>query len=104
MARDIKVRTRITDGVATVRCIIRHPMETGFRVDSETGKPVPAHFIEQVCCYHRDELVLQCDWSRAVSKNPYLSFRFSGAQSGDIIRIAWVDNLGEESSKEVKLQ
>jgi len=48
--------------------------------------------------------VLQCDWSRAVSKNPYLSFRFSGAQSGDIIRIAWVDNLGEESSKEVKLQ
>ena len=104
MARAIKIRTRLTDGVATVRCIIRHPMETGFRVGSESGKLVPAHFIEQVFCYHRDELVLQCDWSRAVSKNPYLSFRFSGAQPGDTIRIAWIDNLGEESSNEIKLQ
>lgn len=104
MARPIKMRTSIHDGVVTVRCIIRHPMETGFRIDSETNKLVPAHYIEQVFCYHGDELILQCDWSRAVSKNPYLSFRFSGATAGDTVRITWIDNLGEQSSNEIAIQ
>ncbi len=104
MARAIKIRTSIKDGVATVRCILRHPMETGFRIDPESNQLVPAHYIEQVFCHHNDELVLQCDWSRAVSKNPYLSFSFSGANSGDTIRISWRDNLGEENSSSVVMR
>ncbi|MDX1519542.1 MAG: thiosulfate oxidation carrier complex protein SoxZ [Gammaproteobacteria bacterium] len=103
MASPIKIRTTIRDGIATVRCIIRHPMETGFRVDEANNELVPAHYIEQVFCYHNDELVLQCDWSRAVSKNPYLSFSFSGAQAGDRVRIHWIDNLGEENSGSIKI-
>lgn len=104
MASTIKIRTSIADGITTVRCIIRHPMETGFRVDQDTNQLVPAHYIEQVFCYHGDELLLQCDWSRAVSKNPYLSFSFNGAQEGDTIRIHWIDNKGEESSGTVSIR
>ena len=104
MANTIKVRTSTNDGIATVRCIIRHPMETGFRIHPETKKPVPFHFIKHVYCYHKDELMMECDWSRAVSKNPYLSFQFSGAEAGDPITIRWVDTRDKEDSITVELK
>ena len=104
MKNTIKIRTSTKDDIATVRCIIRHPMETGFRIDKDTNQPIPFHFIKHVYCYHNDELIMECDWSRAVSKNPYLSFQFSGAQAGDSIRIAWIDSKGNEESKQTQLK
>ncbi len=104
MENTIKIRTRTKDSIATIRCIIKHPMETGFRVDEESNKPIPFHFIKHVYCYHKDELVMECDWSRAVSKNPYLSFQFSGAKVGDSIRISWVDTHDQEQSKQTVLK
>ncbi len=104
MTQGIKIRASLNEGEATIRSIIRHPMETGFRFDMEENQLVPAHYIEQVFCYHNDELVLQCDWSRAVSKNPYLSFSFRGAAAGDRITIRWRDNLGEEKSNSVSIR
>lgn len=78
-------------------------METGFRKD-ESGQPVPFHFIKHVYCHHEDELIMECDWSRAVSKNPYLSFQFSGAKAGDSIRISWIDTHDVEESAKVLLK
>lgn len=104
MAGSIKVRTSTRDGVTTVRAIIRHPMDTGYQSNPETGEIIPAHYIENVEIYHNDRLVMQCDWSRAISRNPYLSFRFSGASPGDKLQITWQDNLGESDSGEFRIQ
>lgn len=104
MASTIKVRTGIRDGVVTVRAIIRHPMHTGFETDEKTGEIIPAHYIETVTVQHGEKAVLQCDWSRAVSTNPYLSFAFSGASAGDPLRISWKDNKGESDTIEVNIQ
>ena len=38
MASTIRLKTKIRDDVTTVRAIIRHPMETGFRIDDERYK------------------------------------------------------------------
>ncbi|MEJ2094768.1 MAG: thiosulfate oxidation carrier complex protein SoxZ [Gammaproteobacteria bacterium] len=53
---------------------------------------------------HGETVLLDCDWSRAVSANPYLSFVFNGAKAGDMITISWIDNLGEsdEAVKELR--
>ncbi len=100
MASAIKIRTRYKDGLTTVRSIIKHPMETGFRFDADAGEMVPAHYITEVICRHNDKIVLRCDWSRAVSKNPYLSFAFTGAVPGDTVSIGWTDTKGlSESAK-----
>lgn len=104
MASSIKVRTSMRDGLTTVRAIIRHPMHTGFEIDQETNRLIPAHYIEHVTVHHGEKLVLQCEWSRAVSRNPYLSFEFAGASAGDTLRISWSDNQGENDSLEVKIQ
>ncbi len=95
MASSIRLKTRLKDGVTTIRAIIRHPMETGFRVDEESGEVVPAHYIKLVTIKHNGNTVMSCDWSRAVSKNPYLSFMFEGAKSGDSIELIWLDTKGK---------
>jgi sulfur-oxidizing protein SoxZ len=39
--------------------------------------------------------VLSADWGPAVSKNPYLQFKFNGGKKGDELVVTWVDNKGE---------
>ena len=104
MAKSIKVRAKAKDGVATVKCLISHPMETGLRKDKKTGKPIPAHFIQEVTCEHSGKTVLSAQWNTSISKNPFLSFKFSGAKSGDSIKISWVDNKGESDSQEASIK
>ena len=104
MGSSIKVRTSIREGIATVRTIIRHPMHTGFEIDATTGEIIPAHYIETVTVRHVDKTIMQCDWSRAVSTNPYLSFAFSGARAGDPLSISWKDNKNGSDSVEVKIE
>ena len=79
-------------------------MHTGFESDETTGEIIPAHFIETVTVQHGGKTILQCDWSRAVSTNPYLSFAFSGAMAGDLLSISWKDNKNESDSVEVKIE
>ena len=104
MANSIKVRAKVKDGVATVKCLISHPMETGLRKDKKTGKNIPAQFIQEVACEHGGKSVLNAQWGGAVSKNPFLSFKFSGAKAGDSMKISWVDNKGDSDSTEAKLK
>ena len=94
----IRLKTKIRDGVTTVRAIIRHPMETGFRIDSETNEFIPPHYINEIVIKHNGNVVITCDWSRAISKNPYLSFMFEGATIGDKVELSWTDNRNNVDS------
>ena len=100
----IKVRAKLKGDEATVKCLISHPMETGLRKDKKTGKKIPAHFIQEVKCDHNGSTVVTANWGGAVSKNPYLSFAFSGAKAGDAVKISWVDNTGKSDSTETKVK
>lgn len=95
MSDSIKVRAKVTGGVTEVKALINHAMETGLRKDAKTGQVVPAHFIQEITCTHNGENVLTSQWGAAISKNPYLSFKFSGAKAGDTLKVSWVDNKGE---------
>lgn len=76
---------------------MNHEMETGQRKDAN-GKLIPAHFITMVNATCNDKTVLTAQWGAAVSKNPFLNFKFKGGAKGDTIRITWVDNFGENRS------
>ncbi|MBT7950579.1 MAG: thiosulfate oxidation carrier complex protein SoxZ [Gammaproteobacteria bacterium] len=104
MASGIKIRTSSKDGLTTVRSIIKHPMNTGFEFDDDKGEVIPVYFIKEVICKHNDKVVLRCDWSRAVSKNPYLSFVFEGAIEGDTVSISWTDSKGLSESATITLK
>jgi sulfur-oxidizing protein SoxZ len=104
MAKSIKVRAKVKNGITVVKTLISHPMETGQRKNKKTGKKIPAHFIQEVTCEHNGNNVLTAHWGAAVSKNPYLSFKFKGAKSGEKLKISWVDNKGKSDSVEAKLK
>ncbi len=44
---------------------------------------------------HAGKTVLTAEWGPAVSKNPYLQFKFAGGKKGDELVVTWVDNKGE---------
>ena len=100
----IKIRAKVKKGEAKVKCLISHPMETGLRKDKKSGKLIPAHFIQEVVCEHDGKTVINAQWSGTISKNPFLSFAFTGAKAGDKIKISWVDNTGKSDSTEAKMK
>jgi len=104
MAKSIKVRAKVKGDTTVVKALISHAMETGLRKNKKTGKKFPAHFIQEVTCSHNGNDVLTADWGTAISKNPYLSFKFGGAKSGDTLKMSWVDNKGESDSVEAKIK
>jgi len=101
----IKMRATLgDDGVTTIKILISHPMDTGLEKDKKTGNLIPAHFIQEVVCEHNGTNVMTAEWGPAISKNPYLSFRFKGAKAGDTVKLNWVDNKGNSDSDEATIQ
>ncbi len=97
MAKSIKLRAKAKNGIVTVKALMSHPMETGLRKNKKTGKLIPAHHIQEVTAKVNDKLVLEGLWGGAISKNPYLSFKYKGAK-GDSLVLSWVDNKGQSDS------
>ena len=102
--KTIRLRASNKGGVATVKALITHPMETGLRKDKKTGKAVPAHFIQTVSGKHNGKEVIMAEWSGAVSKNPYMSFQFKGANKGDAVELSWSDNKGGSETASTKVR
>ncbi|NOX91953.1 MAG: thiosulfate oxidation carrier complex protein SoxZ [Gammaproteobacteria bacterium] len=101
--KKIRIRAKMKGDIAEVKTLMSHPMETGFRKNKKTGKKIPPHFIKEVVCEHKGNKVLVASWGVAVSKNPYLSFKFKGAAKGDTITISWNDNKGESATADAKV-
>jgi sulfur-oxidizing protein SoxZ len=94
MPDPMRIRATAQGDVVDVRVLMSHEMEGGQRRDS-AGNLVPAHFIQTVTVNHGGKTVLAADWGPAVSKNPYLQFKFTGGKKGDELVVTWVDNKGE---------
>ncbi len=104
MAKTIRIRAKAKGDTTTVKALITHPMETGQRKNKKTGKKIPAHFIQEVVCKHNGATVMTAQWGPAISKNPYLSFQFTGGKPGDTIELSWVDNKGQSDSASAKIR
>ncbi len=99
MADPMRIRAQMAGNVVDVRVLMAHEMETGLRRDA-AGKLVPAWFIQNVTATCNGKTVLSAQWGPAVSKNPFLSFRFTGAKAGDKVTVTWTDNKGEKRTDE----
>lgn len=104
MSKPIKIRAKMRGDIAEVKALMPHNMESGLRRDPETDQLVPAHYITDVVAEHNGDIVLTAYWGPAVSKNPYVSFSFSGAAAGDTVRIQWNDNKGDSTTTEAVIK
>jgi len=104
MAKTVKMRASLKDGMTTIKALITHPMETGSRKDKETGELIPAHFIKEIDVTHNDASVMNAYWGTGISKNPYLSFKIKGGAAGEKVSLVWKDNLGESGTGETEIK
>ncbi len=102
MADPRKIRARMMGDIVVVKVLMAHEMETGQRKDS-AGKAIPAWFIQNVTATHNGKTVLSAQWGPAVSKNPFLEFRFSGGKAGEKVVVTWTDNKGDKRSDEATI-
>src|SRR3954469_5735248 len=102
MADPMKIRAQMAGDKVEVRVLMSHEMETGQRKDA-SGKTVPPGFIQNGTATSNGKTVLAAEWGPAVSKNPFLSFRFSGGKPGDKVQITWTDNRGDKRTDEATI-
>ena len=101
MATTIKIRTELNGDVATVRLLVKHPMDVGGK--RKDGTVVAPHFIKEITCTHNGEVVMLGHWGAGVARNPYLSFVFTGAAEGDELVVRWLDNQGASDAFKTRL-
>ncbi|HMM84016.1 MAG: thiosulfate oxidation carrier complex protein SoxZ [Gammaproteobacteria bacterium] len=99
MGNPMRIRATESGGVVDVKVLMSHIMETGQRKDS-SGNVIPAHFISNVVAKHGDKVVMSAQWGPAVSKDPFLNFKFKGGKKGDKVTVTWNDNKGDSRTDE----
>lgn len=76
----------------TIRLIIQHPMETGFRLDA-AGKAYSKNVIGDIVCRYNGVEVMRMELSSGIAANPYLEFFARADASGEMV-IDWLDDAG----------
>ena len=101
----MKIRARMDadKSAADIKVLVNHPMETGQRKDAN-GELIPRHFIQHIKATHNGNVVVDAQWSQAISKNPFFGFKIKGAKPGDAVAVSWVDNKGDASSIDAKIE
>jgi sulfur-oxidizing protein SoxZ len=95
MANPMRIRAKIEGTSTEVRVLMSHPMATG-QIKDAAGVIIPAHYITDVTAQHNGKTVLSANWGTAVSKDPYLFFKFKGGAKGDKVTVNWTDNKGDK--------
>lgn len=102
MPSTIRVRAVARADIVEVQSLIRHPMDSGLAKDKQ-GNLIPGHYIEVVTFQHSGRTVFTAYWGPAVSRDPYLQFRFKGGKKDDPLTVRWTDNKGESDSLDAKI-
>jgi sulfur-oxidizing protein SoxZ len=78
--------------IIEIKTLIAHPMETGYRRDTQ-GALISRHIIHTFTCTYNGAEVFRAEWHPAVAANPYLAFYTVATESGQL-RFEWLDDDG----------
>ncbi|MGI9520047.1 MAG: thiosulfate oxidation carrier complex protein SoxZ [Hyphomicrobiaceae bacterium] len=91
-ARVAMPRTANKGDVVLIKILIRHRMETGYRVDRR-GRRIPRNIVTRLNVRYAGEDIFAMDLTQGVSANPYIRFYTSAVATGDVV-FEWQDNTG----------
>jgi sulfur-oxidizing protein SoxZ len=78
--------------VVTIRTLIQHTMETGYRPGAD-GEVLPRDIIRRFTCSYDGAVVFEAELSPAIAANPFLSFTTVATRSGEIT-MTWEGDNG----------
>jgi len=85
-----------------VRAIIQHPMENGYRVNSQ-GTEIPVDIVTDFTCSYDGQEVFRVRLEPGLSANPYFEFYLTATKSGPV-DFWWRDQHGAETTATVALE
>lgn len=99
----VKVPSKAKAGeIITIKTLIDHKMESGFRKDKKTGELIPQQIINKFTAEFNGKPVFSADIRPAVSANPYFQFKAKVNESGTF-KFTWVDDDGSTYETEKKI-
>ena len=101
----VKVPKKAKAGdVVTIKTLISHPMESGFRKDKKTGDLIPRKIINKFVATFEGEEIVSVNVDPAVSANPYFQFSVKVMESGEFT-FTWTDDDGTvyETAKSIEV-
>jgi sulfur-oxidizing protein SoxZ len=79
--------------VIEIKALVRHPMETGYRVD-DVGQPIPRNIITLFTVTYGGVEIFRMDMYPAVAANPFISFSIRASGTGELV-FTWTDEHGQ---------
>lgn len=99
----IQLPAQIRRGEAfEVKLLVRHPMETGFRL-TDDGKRVPRNVINTLVCRYNGTEVFRAEPGSGIAANPFFVFFVTARDSGELV-FDWTDDEGTRFSERAVVQ
>ena len=87
--------------VITIKSLISHVMENGFRHDN-TGKPIPRNIITSLVCTYNGQEIFSAALHPAIAANPFITFHTVATESGTI-NFKWTGDNGFSTEASAKI-
>ncbi len=87
--------------IISIRALISHEMETGFRPDAK-GQLIPRNIIKEFVCTYDGVEIFRAEFFPAVSANPYIAFTTRATESGTIT-MTWSGDNGFSATESVAI-
>ena len=98
----IQVPPQVRRGEAfEVKVLIRHAMETGYRLTDE-GKPIARNVIRLLTCRYNGVEVFRAEPSSGIAANPLFIFFVTARESGEL-QFEWQDDSGARNSERASI-
>ena len=75
-----------------IKALVRHPMETGYRVDS-MGQLIPRNVLTQLVVTFNGAEIFRMQMQQGIAANPFLSIVLRAAESGELV-FTWTGDEG----------
>ncbi|QKJ24111.1 thiosulfate oxidation carrier complex protein SoxZ [Poseidonibacter lekithochrous] len=101
MAKKTRIKAKLKKGIVTVKALANHAM-LSYQEAEKAKKEV--NFITSMVAKVNGKIVYEVSTSQFLSKNPYVKFKFKGAEKGDKVEFTWTDLKGntQTDSKKIK--
>jgi len=86
-----------------VSFMVSHPMDTGMATNKESGKIIPAHYIDDITFSFDGTPFTKMKVWESISANPFFAVNYKVTGKGKI-SVDYTDNMGEKASKVKKLK
>lgn len=101
MASKSRIKAKEKKGVTTAKVMAKHAMMS---YDEAKKKKKKANFITSMVATVDGAIVYEASTSQFLSKNPFVKFKFKGANKGKELVFTWTDLSGATRTDKKKIK